>query len=108
MPPLSLSYAPSVAGQLALPWFPQQVMALFGQNKSPTTKHNTHTLTVVLLCSEIQESRIESSLNVRMLSILPPKNPLTSETSFDFEYVLLLFNNYREAVVVAIVVVSVY
>lgn len=45
---------------------------------------------------------------MRMLSILPPKNPLTSKTSFDFEYVLLLFNNYREAVVVAIVVVSVY
>lgn len=53
----------------------------------------THTFTVVLLCSEIQES------TVRMLSILPPKNPLTS---FDFEYVLLLFNNYREAVVVSV------
>lgn len=39
---------------------------------------------------------------MRMLSILPPKNPLTSDPSFDFEYVLLLFNNYREAVVVSV------
>lgn len=78
-------------------------MALFGQNKSPTTKHNAHT--VALLCSEIQESRIENRVEstVRMLSILPPKNPLTSAAaSFDFEYVLLLFNNYREAVVVVV------
>lgn len=44
---------------------------------------------------------------MRMLSILPPKNPLTSAAaSFDFEYVLLLFNNYREAVVVVVVVVT--
>lgn len=104
-PSLSLSLAPYLAGQLALPWFPRQVMALFGQNKSPTTKHNTHTH-LQWFYFVLRFKNREST--VRMLSTLPPKNPLTSDPSFDFEYVLLLFNNYREAVVAAVVVVSVY
>lgn len=108
---VNLAHSPRPSLSLSLPCWPAS-LAL-----DSTTSHGIiwpkqvayyqtqHTHTVVLLCSEIQESRIENRVEstVRMLSILPPKNPLTSAAAnFDFEYVLLLFNNYREAVVVAV------